>query len=173
MTDWIIWRVEFGALLEILVMLASVAAVLYGFHLERRRDREIARREIYQRLELASIELFRFEADHLDLIRPLYDGSPPPVDPAAFHAYRNYLSQILNLFEMAAELYCDGVVDEDVFASWVAWFREVGQAPGFKPMWDGGLRDHYTGALCEVMDRAIGPDDGGFHAAAMAIASRP
>ena len=159
MTDLIVWQVSLGNLLEIAVLLVSVWAVLYGFRLERRRDREVARREIYQRLELASIELFRFEADHLDLIRPLWDGSEPPADPAAYQAYRNYLSQILNLFEMAAELYCEGVLDEDVFASWVAWFQEIGRAPGFRPMWEGGLRDHYTGALCELMDCAIKPGD--------------
>lgn len=157
------WNIGLGSLAEIFVLALSVAAVLYGISVQKRRDREVARREIYQRLELASIDLFRFEADHIDLIRPLYSGDPPPADPAAAHAYRNYICQILNLFEMAMELCCSDVIDDEVFGSWIPWFEELGQAPGFAPLWRAGLRDNYTGSLAAVMDIAILPDREGFH----------
>ena len=158
MLEWIEWRADIGTLAEIGVLIGSVWAVLYGVSVQKRRDREVARREIYQRLELASIDLFRFEADHLDLIRPLYSGEPAPADPAAFHAYRNYVCQILNLFEMASELCCAGVVEEEVFSSWIAWFEELGQAKGFRSLWEGGLRDNYTGTLGAVMELAMAED---------------
>ncbi len=169
MFDWIVWRADVGALVEIGVLLGSVWAVLYTVRDQKRRDREVARREIYQRLELASIDLFRFEADHLDLIRPLYSGDAPPSDPATFHAYRNYVCQLLNLFEMAVELCCADVVSEEIFASWIAWFEELGQAPGFEPLWNGGLRDNYTGTLGQVMDIAVSDDRGDFSARVLAL----
>lgn len=169
MGEWISWQISVGTLAELLVLVLSVAAVLYGILVQKRLDREVAKREIYQRLELASIDLFRFEADHLDLIRPMYTGEPPPPDPAAFHAYQNYACQVLNLFEMSVELCCGGVIDDDIFGSWVAWFRELGQAPGFAPLWHGGLRDNYTGRLAKVMDLATGEIGEDFRAQVMAI----
>lgn len=156
------WRIGLDGIAQVLVVLLSVAAVLYGISVQKRRDREIAMREIYQQLELASIDLFRFEADHLELISPLYSGNAPPTDPAAFHAYRNYVCQILNLFEMAVEMCCGGSISDDIFTSWIEWFRELGQAPGFAPLWNRGLRDHYTGKLQKVMDLAAGEVDTGF-----------
>ena len=172
MFEWIEWRADIGTLAEIGVLIGSVWAVLYGVSVQKRRDREVARREIYQRLELASIDLFRFEADHIDLIRPLYSGEPPPSDPAAFHAYRNYVCQILNLFEMASELYCSDVLDDEVFTSWVAWFRELGLAPGFRPLWEGGLHENYTGTLAELMALAMDPDQVDLKQASLAVARR-
>jgi len=156
MVEWIIWRISVGTVAELILLIISVGAVLSGILLEKRRDRAIAKREIYQRLELASIDLFRFEADHLDLIRPLYTGEDAASDPAMFHAYQNYVCQILNLFEMSVELFCEGVIEEQVFRSWIAWFRETGQAPGFASLWNGGLRDNYTGRLARIMDLAAG-----------------
>ena len=57
----------------------AVITFLVAHFVSKYRDRIVANREIYQQLELASLDLFRFEADHLELIKPLWEaGAPPP-----------------------------------------------------------------------------------------------
>lgn len=147
----------------------AFAAVFIELRSQRRRDQEQARREqergrieIYQRLELASNELHRFEADHPDLIRPLYTGEGAPTDPAVSLAYRNYVSQLLNLFELQIELYGRGLVDGRILATWGRWFTEVGRAPGFRAVWEDELGEHYSprlGTIIEHVMRTDGPID--------------
>ncbi len=128
---------------------------------QRRRDIEQARREkeqsqieVYQRLELASNDVLRFEADHIDLIRPLYTGIGAPTETAEQHAYYSYVSQILNLFELQVELYFNHIVNEDILATWVEWFNEVARAPGFLAVWEDGVRQQYSQCLVAVLDAA-------------------
>lgn len=140
-------------------------AVFIELRSQRHRDREQARREqeqgrieIYQRLELASNELHRFEADHPDLIRPLYTGEGAPTDPAVALAYRNYVSQILNLFELQVELYGSGLVDDRILATWGHWFVEVGRAPGFRTVWEAEVGEHYSPLLCSMIEHVMRTD---------------
>lgn len=152
--------------LDIGIILAFVAVFL-ELRSQRNRDREQAKREqtrsqfeIYQRLELASIDLYRFEADHLDLIRPLYTGTGEPTEPAELKAYHNYVSQILNLFELQVELYCNELVDSSILETWLPWFNDVGKAPGFSAVWEDGLGNHYSQRLQLLMGQIMGSENG-------------
>lgn len=153
--------VDFGLSLDVGIIVAIIALAL-ELRRQQRSDRELAQRdrarsqfEIYQRLELASIDLHRFEADHLDLIRPLYTGSGAPKDPAAMHAYTNYVSQILILFELQIELYCNELVDRKILQTWRPWFNELGLAPGFPALWSDGVAENYSERLQNVMNRIV------------------
>jgi len=133
---------------------------------QRRRDLEQSRREqersqieVYQRLELASNDVHRFEADHIDLIRPLYTGVGAPTEVAEQHAYYSYVNQILNLFELQVELYWNHIVNDDILATWVDWFNEVARAPGFLAVWEDGVRQQYSDRLVAVMDAASSAED--------------
>ena len=143
----------------------AFAAVFIELRSQRRRDKEQARREqergrieIYQRLELASNELHRFEAEHPDLIRPLYTGESAPTDPAVALAYRNYASQLLNLFELQIELYSNGLVDDRILSTWGPWFVEVGRAPGFRTLWEEYLSHQYSPRLCTIIEQVMRTD---------------
>ncbi len=150
---------DFGLTLDLGIILA-IAALIFELRNQRNSDRELARREqrrsqveIYQRLELASIELYRFEADHLDVIRPLYTGVGAPTETAALHAYQNYVTQILILFELQIELYCNELVEAKILKTWLPWLNEVGLAPGFAAVWSGGYDENYSDKLRAVMEK--------------------
>lgn len=152
---------DFGLTLDIGIILAIVTLIL-ELRSQQKSSRELAEREqkraqveIYQRLELASSELHRFEADHLELIRPLYTGKNAPTEPAQSHVYSNYVSQILNLFEMQIELFCNGLVDRDNLDTWLPWFNELGLAPGFRAVWTDGVSDNYSRRLRRVLDKIL------------------
>jgi GNAT superfamily N-acetyltransferase len=145
-----------ATLLEIIGLLVAVTTFVIAQAVQKRRDRSIARRKIYQELELASIDLFRFEAGQLDLIRPVWQAGIPM--PAAGTAERtvvsNYVCQILNLFELATRFRLDGTMPPDVFGSWVAWFHQLIAAPGFAEIWRES-RLNYLPALREFIDDGL------------------
>lgn len=138
--------------IQFLIMAAAIAALIYNYWSTRR----VMRREIYQRLELASIDLFRFEMQNSNKIWRLYD---PNYDLATasgqeYQEITNHVTQILNLFEMCVELHARKIVDKDIYSTWVKWFHEIGQYRNFQHFWDK-TKEHYTVKLQKIMDIAI------------------
>ncbi len=143
---------ELGSLVTIL----GAPGAVYAWWVSKRRDRHLQRRELYQSLELASLDIFRFEAEHPELVEALWvEGSlPPESDVAARYAAENYAAQFLNLFEIAVRLRSEAALPEEAFGSWVAWIWIVAGAPGFATLWPS-LRRHYVERLRSLMDDAI------------------
>lgn len=118
---------------------------------------------IYQQLEFASIELFRFEADHPELVQSLWFDHPAaltkknPTVADKMTAYRleQYACQMLNLFEMELRFRREGIIPPDVFASWVIWIYEVCCLPNFVAIWKEELRPHYILDFQLLVDEAI------------------
>lgn len=141
---------------DTIVQVTSIAVGILIFvitlMIEGMRRREASRISIYQNLELASIELFRFEADHIELTRPLWETNSdiPKVGTAEYNAYQNYICQNLNLFEMAIRFYRQKIVPEEVLGSWVMWFYDICSAPGFAVIWEDVKYD-YTCDLRQIM----------------------
>ena len=150
-----------GTILEIIGLLVAVATFVIAQAVQKRRDRAIARRKIYQELELASIDLFRFEAGQLDLIRPVWQAgvAMPAVGTAERTVVSNYVCQILNLFELATRFRLDGTMPPDVFGSWVAWFHQLIAAPGFGEIWQES-RLNYLPALRAFIDEGLALEAG-------------
>jgi len=100
--------------------------------------------------------LFRFEADHIELIRPIVeDGKKLPTKGSAERLIaNNYVCQILNLFEMAINFRKEGIMPFEVFESWISWFSELISYPGFKEIWLE-LGDDYSNDLGEVLNRGL------------------
>ncbi|MDD5586952.1 MAG: hypothetical protein PHY92_08365, partial [Alphaproteobacteria bacterium] len=123
---------------------------------DREKQLKLATRQLYQTLELASLDLFRFEADHQELIAPFWqeDVPPPPQGTAKYIAYINYFCQQMNLFEMAVRFRVDGVLDKEVFSSWLEWFYLVAGASDFRRLWDE-QKENYVSALKEVFEIAL------------------
>lgn len=144
------------ALVQIISLFLAVISFLIVQTIERRRDRAVANREAYQNLEFASIDLFRFEADHLDLIRPIWEPETefPDEDTAEYTALMNYVCQTLNLFEMAIKFRKYNVLADDIFGSWVTWFELVVGAPGFPTIWED-VRLDYLPELRNIFDGGL------------------
>lgn len=153
--------VAVGDLLNAGLLLVAGAAL----YLESRRARVAANREVYQRLELASIDFFRFGASNIETIRPLWETgrTAPPKGTAEHIVYMDYVCQILNLFEMAVRFRVEGIMPPPVFASWVQWFFDVCSAPGFASIWVNA-RDNYILELRTILNEGVrlvseNPDD--------------
>ena len=129
--------------LEILT-LAGIVVTLIIFMVTyasgRRQDRHLAHRQIYQRLELASIEVFQNQIEHPELAQ-IWEVNRTemrsrkgalPVD-----SYDAFLYQQLNLFEMAYRFCKDDLMPTDVFGSWVIWFGDLCSSPYFREFWIG------------------------------------
>ena len=95
------------------------------------QSNRIAQQEIYQTLELQSIELFRFEAANQLLVDMLWTNSDLPVRHADRYQVKQYICQMLNLFEMAYRFRVHGIMPPDVFGSWVIWIWELSGRPVF------------------------------------------
>lgn len=117
--------------------------------------------EIYQRLELESMTVFRYETEHAHLIHwyktHLAASGPPPFSRPIAEANlcaRKYYEMCCNLFEIAIRLREKDkrYVEDDVFGSWIAWFFDVTCEWGFRAVW-ADLRDNYTHTLrADVFD---------------------
>ena len=148
--------IENDTLLQIISLFIALATFIIARAIEKKRDRRIANRDTYQKLELASIDLFRFEATNLDLIRPVWekDEPIPAQGTAEFKATSNYVCQMLNLFELAIKFREDKILPPDVFGSWVAWFHDLVTAPGFPVFWEDQKWD-YLPQLRNIMNSGL------------------
>jgi len=124
--------------------------------LDYRQERRIANREIYQRLELAAIEIFRFDACQINTIKPLWDKNIaiPPKDTAEHIAFINYVCQILNLFEMIIRFRKERIIPTEIFESWISWFYSLSCAPHFPDVWFE-VRWDYTKDLRIILNYSV------------------
>jgi len=166
------------------VVIAAAMIIVTNLFNAREADKN-ARHKIYQSLELQSIELFRFEADHPELVKAFWfsdDGDDAPATrEKQLLAYqtRQYVCQMLNLFEMSFRFRKEGIVPADVFGSWAIWMWELCEEPRFAAMWrDGaGLRLNYVADFRQAIDAGIEIADSArglpeYEAAAQASARR-
>lgn len=145
---------------SVYIQTISVGVTLFifaiGYFISRGKDRRTANRETYQKLELASIDLFRFEAVNIDIIRPLWEEKAelPNKETAEHIVSMNYVCQILNLFEMAIRFRKEKIMPREVFGSWVVWYYNLATAPHFQQFWEDVMWD-YTSDLRSILDKGI------------------
>jgi hypothetical protein len=126
---------------------------------QQRRLVKVEKQQTYQRLELASNEVFRFTADHARVLAPYQAMEPDPsVDfekPVADNTIaENHIYQTLNLFEMAARLRKEKFFEDEIFASWVIWYYEMLESWYFRHKWPE-IRLNYTREMRCVFDEPI------------------
>lgn len=143
-------------LLQTAAVLVAVSTFLIAHFVSRAKDRKNANREIYQQLELASIDLFRFEADHIEYTRPVWEKTTPlpQSGTAERNVVTNYVCQMLNLFEMAVRFRKEKVMPAEVFASWINWIYDLCNSPHFPEIWYEA-RFNYTKDLREIIDKGV------------------
>jgi hypothetical protein len=145
------WKLD----LNIVVGAFALFATCVFFYMQSRREQRGLQREIYQRLELASIEIFRFEADHLDILQSLNSAEHRcSKDSQEYKALIAYVTQVLNLFEMAVRFREQKIMPNDVFGSWVIWFYDLCAADNFPYVWED-LKFNYLPDLREMMNTGV------------------
>jgi len=65
-----------------------------------------------------------------------------------------YVTQVLNLFEIAVRFRKQNIMPSDVFGSWVIWFYDLCTADNFPSIWQD-VRLNYLADLREIMDKCI------------------
>ena len=124
--------------------------------LNARKERKLKLSEMYNTLEFASIDLFRFEIEHHEKFWVLYDTSQkmPEKGTKEFWVLKEYVCQILNLFEMAVEFVRGKLFRPDIFVTWAVWIWEIGSYENFQVIWED-TKQNYSTSLVMTIDKAI------------------
>ncbi|MCM8730364.1 hypothetical protein ACFO8O_05205 [Hephaestia sp. GCM10023244] len=147
-------------LISIVTASIALAAFLVAFWFNRGTRQDAARVEkstAYLNLEIASSEVFKYEAEKDAQLRPYRTVDVEPAErarlaemPDAKVAYNLYF-QTLNLFEICARFRRQGIIEHQVFASWVAWFYDTLDDWYFREMWSD-FRTNYTEDVRDIFD---------------------
>ena len=148
-----------------LVMVANsgflaAAIALASFIYTSKRQREIEKNGMYQQLELASIDFFRWESSNrteLSRIREEY----PNVSAEDKKLEETYCTQVMNLFELCIHNQGKRTLPGKVFGSWLPWIYEFANEPGFDKVWPE-IRLNYIPKCREVIESAIKNESDGF-----------
>jgi hypothetical protein len=141
---------------ESVVNLLVFSAAVITFWISSHKDRELQRRRTYTELEFEASRIFTVCVEHPDVPRYLQGDLPPEqanrqIEEKAFW----FVSQVLNIFEIATSFRREGLVSKELFATWVSWFHELGTSARFGDYWDGRhLRSNYKSDLRKIMDAA-------------------
>ncbi len=140
--------------------IVSAVGILFTYLMRSEQANRTANQQIYQTLELQSVQLFRFEADHPKLVQELWftpirpelhmdEENLSPEQNTDIYVLRQYICQMLNLFEMAYRFRARGIMEAEVFGSWVIWMWELCESEVFRVFWkkDDGLGANYVTRL--------------------------
>jgi len=151
---------------DIIVQAASVfisaLGIVFTYVMRTEQTQRNAQQQLYQTLELQSVELFRFECDHPHLVRALWHdplpGEETPEEKVLAYSTKQYVCQILNLFEMAIRFRMQGILLPEVFGSWVIWIWEVCECRNFQDMWEDvtdDLPSNYIPDLRDILSAGV------------------
>ena len=134
----------------------AIVATLATFIYQMSQSRKLKRQEVYQELELASNEVFRYEAQYAAILQHIqcseradriYTGEEKGVAD-------NLIFQTLNLFEIATNFRDQGIFDAKVYASWVIWQFDTLDSWYFRENWPD-YRTNYTKELRRIFDEPV------------------
>lgn len=148
------------SLASIVGIVAAAMAIIISNRQEANKALHAKRDEIYQQLELESINLFRFEIDNTELARTIWDDTKTHEELVAdkINGYRvlQHLCQILNLFEMVVRSKHNGAVHDDMFTSWEAWIYDLCRSELFLHYWYlEDIRSNYIGLFQGIVDTGL------------------
>lgn len=151
---------DLSSIASILGIVAAAMAIIISNRQEAKKEQQSARDQIYQKLELESINLFRFEIENVKLARTIWEDeqSYEQVKSNEDEAYRvlQHLCQILNLFEMAVRFKHNRIAHEDVFNSWKAWIFDLCRSDLFLHYWYlEGIKENYIDLFQEIIDDGL------------------
>lgn len=121
------------------------------------REQRIERSQAYLQLELASIEVFKYKAENWYALNwALTNENPKRLRKNQLEEISDqYFYQCLNLFEISSRFRKVGIIEEHIYASWIAWFYEALEVPYFRKQWLLEYRDNYTPELQDIFDAGV------------------
>lgn len=149
------------ALLGIMVNAIGFFVGIFHFIRSSKKDRELKQRNNYFDIELESSRIFRVAVQNPDIPRYLrgdLEGTLQGSDPRLVEQSYWFVSQVLNIFEIAISLRNDKNISSELFATWVDWFYELGTFKNFRLFWAENpyaLMYNYKHHLQEIMTVAI------------------
>lgn len=160
MGEWLSW---IGDHINIVGPVIGATMVVVQLSFNSFQYRKTGHQQIYQALELASINLFRFECEHPELVAELWFESGPLTrqkegvsNLVLRYQLKAYICQILNLFEMACRFRKDKIFEPEIFGSWAIWMWELCCEPVFQREWkDGELKWNYVSSFRVIIDDGI------------------
>ena len=130
----------------------------------RNRDARIDERELrveksaaYLQLELASLEVFKYKAAHWEALQWAEHAirhSDRPEGQLEEEADQ-FFYQCLNLFEVCSRFRAEGIIQPEIYGSWVAWFYEVLESRFFRRKWHLEYCDNYTDELRSIFNFGV------------------
>ncbi|SOD17417.1 hypothetical protein [Nitrosomonas ureae] len=114
--------------------------------------------QTYQLLELAAIELFRFESHNSSICSLLHKEKGVKLQNMRIKTqieFEAYITQVLNLFEIAIKYRLQKIFPADAFASWLPWMLEICGYATFRINWKEKFKPHYTNDLIIIIDTGI------------------
>jgi hypothetical protein len=117
-----------------LLTFASLLIAILTLFFNSTRQLAIEKNNIYQKLELASIDFFRWEAENRTELLQVIDmgvrGSPEEC-----MLLESYCVQALNLFELMVHNTRNKTFPEEAFRSWLPWIYKFANQKGFRLLW--------------------------------------
>lgn len=153
-------ELDLGSIASILSIVAAALAIIISNRQQAYKELQATRDQIYQQLEIESINLFRFEVENVELTRVTWDDTVTfdelKKDNSKAYQVLQHLCQILNLFEMAVRFKRDGIAHEDVFKSWEAWIFDLCKSSIFLNYWYiEGVRKNYIELFQNIIDEGL------------------
>lgn len=146
---------------ELLVNAVGFLAAILSYIIKSRKDLRLQHRNNYFSLELEASRIFTIAVQNPDIPRFLRGdldneekGKDPRLEEQAFW----FVSQELNIFEIAISLRNEKTITSELFATWVPWFYELGTYQHFRKFWAERPYDlmyNYKQDLQEIMTAAI------------------
>jgi GNAT superfamily N-acetyltransferase len=152
---------NWGLAINGLTLAAGIAGGILSYFLLRRpgkeREERLEKSGAYLKLELASIEVFKYKAAHWYAMNWAMRGENPEGRPLGQIGEEadQYFYQCLNLFEIVSRFRKEGVIAAEVYASWIAWFFETLEFPYFRERWPTAYRDNYTEEVRDIFDAGL------------------
>ena len=137
------------------IAVIAVVVTVGTFGFRAWKETRIMKFNMYQNLEFASNELFRFEAENHAKIDPFMSMNAPDTEPTMTRSViNNYLYQTLNLFEIAAAYRAEKLIEPAVYGSWVIWYYNTLNSWYFRQSWEE-IRINYTPTLRNIFDDPV------------------
>lgn len=137
-----------------LTALVTLITWFLSWRAKASQDLALQHRSNYLKLEFEASRIFTVALDRPDIPRYLR-GEFLTEQTGADLQERAYwfVCQELNLFEIAISFYRDGQITDELFATWVSWFHELGTSKRFGGYWVD-LRTHYKFEMQQILDAA-------------------
>jgi ribosomal protein S18 acetylase RimI-like enzyme len=140
----------FSTITALITAIIALISFLYTSH----RQRKIEKSSMYQQLELATIDLMKWESENTKTKIKIRKGSQD-ISEEDNEFINTRFFYTLNLFELCISSAKRRTLPKRVFGSWLPWIHEFTHEAAFGKIWSKN-KIHYVPECREVIDYAIG-----------------